>query len=151
MNVGVRIRLRLIDLGMSQSELARRVGINQSTIAALLSGRSRSSSHLHLIARALGTTTAYLVGEIDDPRENAPPPPSEPVIQYVTMPVAMPAEAALARMFLGLLKASRAAKSIDEEALLLARRLPVALSQLGNTVPEAVPRAMPPQGKRKTP
>jgi transcriptional regulator with XRE-family HTH domain len=65
--VGVRIKARIEAIeGMSQSELARRVGITQGTIAALISGRSRSSTYLHQIARELGTTPSYLSGETDD-------------------------------------------------------------------------------------
>ncbi|WP_133032181.1 helix-turn-helix transcriptional regulator [Sphingomonas sp. PP-CE-1G-424] len=143
MNVGDRIRQRLTDLGMSQSELARRVGINQSTVAALLTGRSRSSGHLHSIARSLATTTAFLVGETDDPDENAPPPPPKPVVHHVMMAVALPSEAALARMFLGLLKASKNAASMDEQAQLLAKRLPNALSQLRDMLPDTAPMVSP--------
>lgn len=64
--VGGRIADRLAELGMSQSELARRVGVSQGTIAQLISGRNRSSAYLHKIARALGTTPEYLGGETDD-------------------------------------------------------------------------------------
>jgi phage repressor protein C with HTH and peptisase S24 domain len=42
----------------------------------LIAGKSAGSSHLHKIARELGTTAAYLVGETDDPDENALPVPS---------------------------------------------------------------------------
>lgn len=71
--IGSRIaeRLKLLD-NMSQSELARRVGLTQGTIAQLISGRSRSSSHLHKIARELKTTPAYLSGETDDPAAPEP-------------------------------------------------------------------------------
>ncbi len=57
---------------MSQSRLARLVGIDQSTIASLEAGKSRSSAHLHKIARELRTTPAYLTGETDDPESGAP-------------------------------------------------------------------------------
>lgn len=129
MTVGARIRQRLTDLSMSQSELARRVGINQSTVAALLAGRSRSSSHLHLISRALETSTAYLVGEIDDPSENAPVPRPQPVVQHITMQVALPSENALAEMYAGQLRAFARLEG-DELARALAKRLPKALARL---------------------
>ncbi len=74
--VGDRINARLSDLGMSQSELARRVGVSQGTIAQLVSGRSRSSSHLHKIASELRTTPAYLAGETEDPNVGYVPTPS---------------------------------------------------------------------------
>lgn len=66
---GSRIKTRLAEMGLSQSELARRVGVSQATIAQLVSGRSRSSSHLHKIAQVLKTTPEYLTGETDDPAE----------------------------------------------------------------------------------
>lgn len=52
---------------MSQSELARRVGIRQSSVAALLSGKSQGSKHLHRIARVLETTSEKLTGEDAEP------------------------------------------------------------------------------------
>lgn len=67
MTIGQRIEARRRKQGLSQSELARQVGVRQSTINALIRGDSRGSKHLHVIARALQTTTAYLAGEIDDP------------------------------------------------------------------------------------
>lgn len=66
-DLSTRLRRRLAETGLSQSELARRVGVRQSTIYALLAGDSHGSKHLHLIARELGTTPAYLTGETDDP------------------------------------------------------------------------------------
>lgn len=60
------------EIGLSQSELARRVGIKQPSVFKMLNGDSRGSTHLHLIARELQTTPAYLTGQIDDPTANAP-------------------------------------------------------------------------------
>jgi transcriptional regulator with XRE-family HTH domain len=74
MAVGTRIRDLRTRVGMSQSELARRVKLTQGTIAGLERGDSRSSSFLHLIARELGTTPAYLTGETDDIDADAPVP-----------------------------------------------------------------------------
>lgn len=74
--IGNRLRARLSEVGLSQSELARRAHITQGTIGGLLSGKSRSTSHLHVIARELGTTPAYLTGEVDDPDRDAPEPPT---------------------------------------------------------------------------
>lgn len=67
MIVGTRIESRLSALVMSQTELARRVGVSQATIAHLITGRSRSSSHLHKIAQELRTSPEYLSGETDNP------------------------------------------------------------------------------------
>ena len=70
-----RLRRRLDERSISQSELARQVGISQASINKLVGGKSYSSRHLHKIARELGTTPAYLTGETDDPDANAPPEP----------------------------------------------------------------------------
>lgn len=71
MTVGQRISERLKALRMSQAELARRVGVDQSTINGLVRGSARSSQHLHRIARELRTTPAYLSGETEDPQGDA--------------------------------------------------------------------------------
>ncbi|MBB3691475.1 helix-turn-helix domain-containing protein [Sphingomonas sp. BK580] len=75
MIVSERVSERMLDLGMTQSELARRVGVKQPTIYKLLRTSKKGSTHLHKIARELGTTPAYLSGETDDPFEDAPAPP----------------------------------------------------------------------------
>ena len=82
MSLGERLEERLRVVGMSQTELAKRVGTRQSTINSLVKGGSRSSSYLHKIARELQTSVEYLTGETDDPSENyAPPVVDENVIQ----------------------------------------------------------------------
>jgi DNA-binding CsgD family transcriptional regulator len=48
MTVGERISERLNALGMSQAELARRVGISQPTVNQLVNGDSVGSKHLHV-------------------------------------------------------------------------------------------------------
>jgi transcriptional regulator with XRE-family HTH domain len=75
MIVSERVSERMQRLGLSQSELARRVGVAQPTIYKLLRSSKKGSTHLHQIARELQTTPAYLSGEVDDPEANAPPPP----------------------------------------------------------------------------
>ncbi|WP_119083089.1 helix-turn-helix domain-containing protein [Altererythrobacter sp. B11] len=67
MGLGDRIEERLSAIGMTQAELARRVGVRQSTMNSLIRGNSRSSRSLVQIARELRTTPAYLTGETDDP------------------------------------------------------------------------------------
>jgi phage repressor protein C with HTH and peptisase S24 domain len=71
-----RVRDRMSELGLSQSELARRMKVSQTTVAKIASGRSQGSRHLHLLARELHTTPGYLVGETDD---DGPQVPSLPV------------------------------------------------------------------------
>lgn len=144
MRIGQRIAERRKAKGLSQGALAKRSGLSQPTIGKLEAGISSGSSYIHRIARSLDTTPAYLTGETDNPDEDAPLPPPAPIIQHVMMAVAMPSEAALARMFLGLLKTSKTAKTMDEQALLLAKRLPNALSQLRDLLPDNAPLALPP-------
>lgn len=72
MVVGARIQQLLEQQGLSQSELARRVGLRQSTVNMLINGHTQGSKHLHKIARVLGTTPAYLNGETNDPLSDSP-------------------------------------------------------------------------------
>jgi phage repressor protein C with HTH and peptisase S24 domain len=62
--------------GLNQSQLADRVGVKQPSIGRLLSGETKTTRALDLIARALGTSPAYLKGEVDDPTTDAPPLPA---------------------------------------------------------------------------
>ncbi len=71
-----RFRNLMASKGISQSELARRVGVSQSAIQKLASGNAYGSAHLHKIARELGTSAAFLAGETDDPSEGAVPLPT---------------------------------------------------------------------------
>lgn len=79
-SLGERIAARMRKLGKSQSALARDVGVSQPTIAALISGDSQGSKHLHKIARELETTVAFLLGETDDPEPGAVVIPSRELI-----------------------------------------------------------------------
>lgn len=75
-----RLALRMRDKGISQAELARRVGISQQAIGKLVNGASRSSPNIGRIAEVLETTPAYLAGQVDDPEEGAMLLPTEDVI-----------------------------------------------------------------------
>ena len=143
MRVGARIAERRKALGISQGELARRAGLSQPTIGKLEAGISSGSAHLHRIARELRTTPEYLSGETEDPDAGAPPPPAQPTVQFVTMQVALPPEPALARMFEALLRMMPPDATLDERAQLLARRLPIGLSQLRDLLPIGPAIAMP--------
>lgn len=74
MIVGARILERMELVGISQAELARRVGMKQPSIFNLIHKGKKGSTKLHLIARELGTTPAYLTGETDDPESTAAEP-----------------------------------------------------------------------------
>lgn len=53
--------------GVNQSQLAEKVGLKQPSIGRLLSGETKTSRSLDLIARALNTSSAFLRGETDEP------------------------------------------------------------------------------------
>lgn len=66
--------------GLSQTDLAKTVGVSQQAIGKIISGETSKSGYLHKIAHALGTTPAYLTGETDDPALGAALLPSTAVI-----------------------------------------------------------------------
>lgn len=74
--IGPRVADLMKEHGLSQTELARRVGVTQGAISLLIKGGSSGSRYLHRIARELNTTAAYLSGETDDPSEGALPVPT---------------------------------------------------------------------------
>lgn len=80
MKIGNRIATRLDELGMSQAELARQVGIKQPSINHLINKGAQGSKHLHEIAKVLQTSPSYLIGETDDPSEGYIPVPSTAAI-----------------------------------------------------------------------
>lgn len=63
---GDRLEALLLERGISQSELARRVGVSQATIWKLTREPAQGSKHTHKIARELGVSPEYLMGETDD-------------------------------------------------------------------------------------
>lgn len=73
MIISERVRERMEQLGLTQSELARRVKITQGAVAKIVSKNPGGSSHLHKIAQELGTTPDYLTGGTDDPALGALP------------------------------------------------------------------------------
>jgi transcriptional regulator with XRE-family HTH domain len=72
MILGQRIQERLDAEGLSQAALARRLKLSQGAINGLINGRASGSRYVHLIARELHTTPAYLTGETDDPESDSP-------------------------------------------------------------------------------
>jgi len=129
MTLGSRIEERRKAIGISQAELARRVGVRQSTMNSLIKGDSRTSRSLVQIARELRTSPEYLLGTTDDPDEGAPPGEPEPTIQHLMMPVAFPTQPALEAMFRGLIR-SMPDLSGDALAHELSMLLPTGLAQL---------------------
>lgn len=61
-----RLERLMVEQGLSQSALARRVGVKQPSIGRLLSGQTKSTAVLVELARELNTTPEYLTGESND-------------------------------------------------------------------------------------
>lgn len=76
-SAGMRVRYYRERLGLSQDELALRVGAAQQTIQSLESGKIRKSTFLPLIAKELGISFDALLYNRDHPTTTQPgtPPP----------------------------------------------------------------------------
>lgn len=60
--VGLRIRAIREALGLNQEELAKRIGVERTSIANIEAGRQRMLLHtVEEFSRALGTTTRHLL------------------------------------------------------------------------------------------
>jgi transcriptional regulator with XRE-family HTH domain len=68
MNFGTKIRQRREQLGLSQQELARRMGMTQARISEIESGARPhvNLTNLRNFARTLGVSADYLIGTWDD-------------------------------------------------------------------------------------
>ena len=69
-----RLAALMRERSVSQADLAGLVGVQQGTISKIIRGSTSNSRYLLRIARELGTTPAYLEGEIDDAGADAPQP-----------------------------------------------------------------------------
>ena len=67
MDIGRRIKLRRIELGLTQDELGQRLGIKKSAVSRLESEEADNFSigRIIKIAQALDTTPGYLTGWTD--------------------------------------------------------------------------------------
>lgn len=74
MALGHRVRDLMAEKGLSQAELARRIGVAQPSIYAIIHRNKTGTRTLHKLARELETTAAYLSGETDDPAADQPTP-----------------------------------------------------------------------------
>ncbi|MBK0419995.1 helix-turn-helix transcriptional regulator [Leucobacter sp. CSA1] len=69
--VGRRIHMLMWDRGITQTALAPRVGINQSSLAKKLRGqRGWSLDDVRAVAAELQTTVGYLFGETENPHQS---------------------------------------------------------------------------------
>jgi transcriptional regulator with XRE-family HTH domain len=72
--IGRRVHQLMWDQKMTQTKLGAALGIDQSTVAKRLRGKMGWPATLVTkTARALNTTSAYLLGETDDPTPPAGP------------------------------------------------------------------------------
>ncbi len=69
MKMGDRIKEKRMVAGLTQEELAERIGVQKSAIAKYESGRVENikRSKIQLLADILGTTPAYLMGWEEEP------------------------------------------------------------------------------------
>lgn len=56
-----RVRARRNKLGLSQKELAKKIGVSQGTIGQLESGRNNSTKHIYQLAMALAVDVLWLL------------------------------------------------------------------------------------------
>lgn len=84
-----RIKLRREELGLSQEALAKRMGYkSKSSINKIEMGiNDIPQSKVLAFARALNTTTAYLMGDDDSREANPIPPGFEPIPQMRKIPL----------------------------------------------------------------
>jgi len=83
--IGARIRARRRQLGLTQSELAERLGVSFQQVQKYEQGANRvAASTLVAAAAALSTTASWLVGE-----EAAGPQPDDELIQALARPGAI--------------------------------------------------------------
>jgi len=71
--VGDRLKAAMGRARIEQAELAARVGCTQGAISQIINGQTQRSRFLPEIASTLGTTTAFLKGETNDPSPSATP------------------------------------------------------------------------------
>ena len=79
MSIADRIKTKMLDVGLSQRDLAARIGVSQVAIHNLVSGKSSSSRKLVEIADALGCSPEWLLKGIE--------PISDPDPLYVQIPI----------------------------------------------------------------
>jgi len=72
-----RMRMRRAELGLSQAAVSERAEIHPSALSRLEQGRHKPDlDTLAQVANALSTSASYLLGETEDPKDEAPLSPS---------------------------------------------------------------------------
>ena len=71
MTIGQRVHLKRMEKGMTQSELAKKLGYkSKSSVAHIENGRDIPRSMVAALSEILGTTPAYLMGWDDEKEAN---------------------------------------------------------------------------------
>jgi len=77
--LGDRIRMHRARLRLSQTELAKRIGISLTSMSAIEAGHTDPrASRIKALAKALGVSTDYLLGCEDEESETVPVPLKRP-------------------------------------------------------------------------
>lgn len=120
--------------GVSQSALARAIGTTQGAISLILRGKTANSRLLPKIALQLDVPLPWLLGTSDaEIASGSTTADLEP--QQIVLPVTLPSRVALARMFEGMLRELPPELEMSAQAQLLAKWLPIALSQARDLLP----------------
>jgi len=61
----LRIKQRMVDIGMGQAKLSNATGLSGSAISQILSAKFKTSRHLPVIAKALKVNISWLLAETD--------------------------------------------------------------------------------------
>ena len=77
MSISERVKLRRVELGLTQAELAAKANTSQQAIQQLEDGKTQRPRYLPELASALGCDVAYLLGRTNVVRQNDMPPESE--------------------------------------------------------------------------
>lgn len=71
--LGDRLKLAMRNAGVTQSELAEKLGITQQAVQMACSGKSKRSKHLERMAEILGVSASWLAFGTDSPEPQAGP------------------------------------------------------------------------------
>lgn len=125
----------LIAAAPNQTEFAEQVDVSQGTISRWLDGTIPKMETVEKVAGRLGVTVSELMeGQVGAPR----PTTLAPVTATVMLPVLLPNEETLTRMFETSLEKLVAPDRVDEIARTLAQRLPVDLQHALSPLPARV-------------
>jgi len=77
MSIGDRVKVRRIELGLTQSDLASKIGVSQQAIQQLEDGGTRRPRYLPELAKAIGCSVGWLAAVDNDKADDQIPPENE--------------------------------------------------------------------------